>query len=55
LKLSQRFIKYFERSDASLRLRDGDTTVLNDYDKHGRLRDGGTTEQAEANAAKLEA
>ncbi len=37
---------------ASLRLRDGDVTVLDEYAKHGRLVDGGTTEQAETAAAR---
>ena len=36
----------------SLRLRDGDATVLDEYAKHGRLLDGGTAEQAEAAAAR---
>jgi hypothetical protein len=37
---------------ASLRLRDGDTSALDEYAKHGRLVDGGTAEQAEAAAAR---
>ena len=37
---------------ASLRLRDGDTSVLSEYTKHGRLVDAGTAEQAEAAAAR---
>ena len=37
---------------ASLRLRDGDVSVLDEYAKHGRLVDGGTAEQAEAAAAR---
>src|SRR5690606_27978016 len=37
---------------ASLRLRDGDLSALDDYDKHGRLRAGGTTEQAEWKASR---
>jgi AAA domain len=37
---------------ASLRLRDGDTSVLAEYSKHGRLRDGGTAEQTEATASR---
>lgn len=37
---------------ASLRLRDGDETVVAEYAKHGRLVDGGTPEQAEAAAAR---
>lgn len=37
---------------ASLRLRDGDPTAVDEYTKHGRLIDGGTAEQAEAAAAR---
>lgn len=37
---------------ASLRLRDGDESVVAEYTKHGRLVDGGTPEQAEAAAAR---
>jgi hypothetical protein len=37
---------------ASLRLRDGDTTVVAEYAKHGRIVDGGTVEQAEQAAAR---
>ncbi len=37
---------------ASLRLRDGDTTVVGEYAKHGRLVDAGTVEQAEQAAAR---
>ena len=37
---------------ASLRLRDGDDTVLHTYRKHGRLIDGGTPEQARSSAAR---
>lgn len=37
---------------ASLRLRDGDTTVVAEYAKHGRIVDAGTREQAEAAAAR---
>ncbi|NMH79813.1 ATP-dependent DNA helicase [Pseudonocardia xinjiangensis] len=37
---------------ASLRLRDGDETVVAEYAKQGRLVDGGTPEQAEAAAAR---
>ena len=44
---ARRFTHEWERA-ASLRLRDGDETVLRDYHKHGRLLDGGTVEQAEA-------
>jgi conjugative relaxase-like TrwC/TraI family protein len=40
----QRFTSTWER-DATLRLRTGDTTVLADYEQHGRLRDG-TPEEA---------
>ena len=47
----RRFIEQWER-EASLRLRDGDVTALDDYDKHGRLRAAGTQEQAEADAAR---
>jgi conjugative relaxase-like TrwC/TraI family protein len=38
--------------DASLRLREGDLAALEDYDKHGRLRACGTTEQAEFQASR---
>ena len=37
---------------ASLRLRDGDDTVLHTYRRHGRLIDGGTPEQARSSAAR---
>ena len=37
---------------ASLRLRDGDTSVVAEYAKHGRLVDGGTPEQAERAASR---
>ncbi|MDN5749654.1 MAG: AAA family ATPase, partial [Pseudonocardia sp.] len=37
---------------ASLRLRDGDTSVVADYAKHGRIIEAGTGEQAEAAAAR---
>lgn len=37
---------------ASLRLRDGDTSVVDVYAKHGRLVDAGTVEQAEQAAAR---
>ncbi len=37
---------------ASLRLRDGDTSVVAEYAKHGRLVAGGTVEQAETAAAR---
>ena len=38
---ARRFTHEWER-EASLRLRDGDETVLRDYHKHGRLLDAGT-------------
>jgi len=47
----RRFTSEWERA-ASLRLRDGDVGVLGEYAKHGRLRDGGTVEQAEAAASR---
>ncbi|WP_156515783.1 ATP-dependent DNA helicase, partial [Amycolatopsis regifaucium] len=47
----RRFNAEWERS-ASLRLRDGDETVLGDYHKHGRILDAGTREQAEVTAGK---
>ena len=47
----RRFANEWERA-ASLRLRDGDAAVLAEYDKHGRLRDGGTAEQAAAAASR---
>jgi hypothetical protein len=37
---------------ASLRLRDGDTGVIDTYAKHGRLVDAGTAEQAESAASR---
>ncbi|WP_300010564.1 MobF family relaxase [Pseudonocardia sp.] len=37
---------------ASLRLREGDASVLAEYTKRGRLVDGGTAEQAEAAASR---
>ena len=46
----RRFAAEWERA-ASLRLRDGDQAVLDEYAKHGRLVDAGTAEQAEAGAA----
>ena len=48
---ARRFTHAWER-EASLRLRDGDETVLRDYHRHGRLLDAGTVEQAEASAAR---
>ncbi|MGE0300749.1 MAG: MobF family relaxase, partial [Pseudonocardia sp.] len=47
----RRFNNGWERT-ASLRLREGDASVLAEYDKHGRIVDGGTAEQAEAAAAR---
>lgn len=38
--------------DASLRLREGDLTALDDYDKHGRLRSAGTAEEAQFQASR---
>lgn len=37
---------------ASLRLRDGDTTVISEYSTHGRLIPGGTLEATEAKATR---
>ncbi|MEC3974569.1 MobF family relaxase [Amycolatopsis sp. H20-H5] len=48
---ARRFAAQWERA-ASLRLRDGDETVLGEYHKQGRILDGGTREQAEASAGK---
>jgi hypothetical protein len=48
LTVVQRMNQPWERS-ASLRLRDGDTGVLADYDRHGRLLDG-TAEEMETAA-----
>jgi hypothetical protein len=48
---ARRFTQPWER-DASLRLRAGDDTVLGAYHQHGRLRDAGTVEQAQARAAR---
>ena len=48
---ARRFTQPWERQ-ASLRLRTGDTTVLQDYHRHRRLLDAGTVEQAEASAAR---
>jgi conjugative relaxase-like TrwC/TraI family protein len=47
----RRFDQPWERA-ASLRLRDGDPAVVGDYDRHGRIRDGGTAEQTETAAAR---
>ena len=44
---ARRFTAEWER-EASLRLRDGDETVLRDYHRQGRLLDAGTVEQAES-------
>ncbi|MDN5852244.1 MAG: AAA family ATPase [Actinomycetia bacterium] len=48
----RRFRNDWEGS-AWLRLRDGDTTIVDDYVKHGRLVDAGTVEQAEQTAARM--
>ena len=48
---ARRFTHDWER-DASLRLRDGDQSVLGEYHKHGRLLDAGAIEQAEQSAAR---
>jgi hypothetical protein len=47
----RRFDEDWERG-ASLRLRDGDETVLSEYHKQGRLLDAGSIEQAEASASR---
>jgi hypothetical protein len=47
---ARRFTHDWEK-DASLRLRDGDTSVLTEYHKQGRLLDCGTLDQAEDSAA----
>jgi len=47
----RRFDAEWERA-ASLGLRDGDPGVLDAYDRHGRLIDGGTAEHAEAGAGR---
>lgn len=47
----RRFSAEWERG-ASLRLRDGDTSALTDYDQHGRIIDGGAREQAEQLAGR---
>jgi conjugative relaxase-like TrwC/TraI family protein len=51
LSTVRRFADQWER-DASLRLRAGDKSAIADYDKHGRLRDGGSREETEAAAAR---
>jgi len=48
---TRRFTQPWERQ-ATLRLRDGDATVLTEYHKHGRLLDCGAVEQAERSAAR---
>ncbi|MPZ64547.1 MAG: relaxase domain-containing protein [Pseudonocardiaceae bacterium] len=47
----RRFGEQWERT-ASLQLRDGAPAALDAYQRHGRLVDGGTAEQAEAAAAR---
>jgi hypothetical protein len=47
----RRFNAEWERS-TSLALRDGDPAALDAYQRHGRLVDGGTAEQAETSAAR---
>ncbi|MCA1695657.1 MAG: AAA family ATPase, partial [Actinobacteria bacterium] len=47
---ARRFTEEWEQA-ASLRLRAGDESVLEEYHKHGRLLDCGTIEQAEDSAA----
>lgn len=47
----RRFDAQWER-EASLRLRTGDSTVLADYDRRGRLRDGGTAQQTRQKATE---
>jgi conjugative relaxase-like TrwC/TraI family protein len=47
----RRFTAGWER-DASLRLREGDATALQEYRKHGRIIDCGTVEQAQAAAER---
>ncbi|BBF99669.1 conjugative relaxase-like TrwC/TraI family protein [Pseudonocardia autotrophica] len=48
---ARRFSSEWER-DASLRLREGDQTVLRAYHQQGRLLDSGTREDAETSAAR---
>jgi hypothetical protein len=48
---ARRFSNAWER-DASLRLREGDETALQDYRKHGRIIDGGPIERTEHLAAQ---
>ena len=47
----RRFSNDWERT-ASLQLRDGDPAALDTYQRHGRLLDGETAEQAETDAAR---
>ncbi len=49
---ARRFHHQWERA-ASLRLRDGDPSVLEEYHRHGRIVDGGTIEQTEAAAGRF--
>jgi conjugative relaxase-like TrwC/TraI family protein len=49
-----RFREAWERA-ASLRLRDGDPTVADDYDQHGRINGGAPEEMTEAAAARYTA
>jgi conjugative relaxase-like TrwC/TraI family protein len=51
LSEARRFTHEWERA-ASLRLREGEESVLGDYHKHGRLLDAGSIEQAQASAAR---
>ena len=51
LSEARRFTQLWERA-ASLRLREGDESVLGEYHKHGRLLDSGAIEQAEHSAAR---
>jgi hypothetical protein len=51
LSEARRFTQEWERA-ASLRLREGDESVLGEYHKHGRLLDAGAIEQAERSAAR---
>ena len=50
---ARRFTQEWER-DATLRLREGDDTVLRDYHQRGRLLDAGTREQAEASRSLID-
>ncbi|MBV9447733.1 MAG: relaxase domain-containing protein [Streptosporangiaceae bacterium] len=51
LREVRRFAAQWEK-EASLRLREGDTSVIARYAAHGRLVDGGTREQTEAGAVR---